>query len=139
MSAKDVYHEVVKAILQKDGWTITHDPLILKFASNRHLRIDLGADLLIVAQKDTRKIAVEIKSFLSPSEMADFHLALGQFLNYRVALKTKNLERTLYLAVPLETYQDFFLEEFTQISLQEYQVKLLVFDPENEEIVQWIE
>ena len=139
MSAKDVYHEVVKTILQKDGWIITHDPLILKFASNRHLRIDLGAEQLIIAQKDTRQIAVEIKSFLAPSEITEFHLALGQFLNYRVGLKKKHIERTLYLAVPLETYQDFFLEEFTQISLQEYQVKLLVFDPENEVIVQWIE
>jgi len=27
MSAKDVFHEVVKIALQKDGWEITNDPL----------------------------------------------------------------------------------------------------------------
>ena len=27
MSAKDVFHEVVKKALQKDGWQITQDPL----------------------------------------------------------------------------------------------------------------
>jgi hypothetical protein len=139
MSAKDVYHEIVKTAIQKDGWTITHDPLILKFASNRRLRIDLGAEQLIAAQKNTRKIAIEIKSFLAPSEIAEFHLALGQFLNYRVALKTKDPERILYLAVTLEIHQDFFAEEFTQLSLQEYQVKLLVFDPNNEVITTWID
>lgn len=32
------------------------------------------------AEKDGRKIAVEIKSFISPSNISDFHSALGQFL-----------------------------------------------------------
>lgn len=139
MSARDVYHDVVIAALQKNGWTITDDPLILKFASNRRLRIDLGAEQLIAAQKDTTKIALEIKSFLAPSDITEFHVALGQFLNYRVALKIKEPKRILYLAIPLEIYQDFFLEEFTQLSVQEYQVKLLVFDPKSEVLVTWID
>lgn len=28
--AKDVYHEIVKRALEKDGWLITHDPFTLK-------------------------------------------------------------------------------------------------------------
>lgn len=28
--AKDIYHEAVREALIKDGWTITHDPFILK-------------------------------------------------------------------------------------------------------------
>ncbi len=28
--AKDIYHNVVKTALEKDGWTITNDPLTLK-------------------------------------------------------------------------------------------------------------
>lgn len=139
MSARDVYHDVVITALEKDGWTITNDPLVLKFSSNRRLRIDLGAEQIITAQKNTIKIAVEIKSFLAPSDITEFHLALGQFLNYRVALKSKDSERILYLAIPLEIYQDFFLEEFTQLSIQEYQVKLLVFDPTTEAIATWID
>ena len=42
MSAKDAYHNTVKAALQKDGWVVTHDPLILELSSGR-LEIDLGA------------------------------------------------------------------------------------------------
>jgi hypothetical protein len=33
MPAKDIYHDVVKKALIKDGWTITHDPYILKWGS----------------------------------------------------------------------------------------------------------
>jgi XisH protein len=31
MAAQDIYHEHVKNALEKDGWTITHDPLKLKW------------------------------------------------------------------------------------------------------------
>ena len=31
MAAKDKYHEHVKEALIKDGWTITHDPYVIKF------------------------------------------------------------------------------------------------------------
>jgi len=85
MSAKDVYHNTVKAALQKDGWTITHDPLILEFSRGRQLRIDLGAEQIIAAQKDKTRIAVEVKSFLAPSTISEFHTALGQ-LNELVEL-----------------------------------------------------
>lgn len=30
MSAKDKFHDVVKAALQKDGWQITRDPFLLR-------------------------------------------------------------------------------------------------------------
>jgi hypothetical protein len=65
MPAKDIYHEMVKNALTKDGWTITDDPLKLIIGS-RSLYVDLGAEKLIAAQKENQKIAVEIKSFLSP-------------------------------------------------------------------------
>ncbi|WP_293122800.1 element excision factor XisH family protein [Moorena sp. SIO4G3] len=42
------------------------------------------------------------------------------------------------MAVPLSIYDDFFGEELPQLSIKEYQVKLLVFDPNQEVIVQWI-
>jgi hypothetical protein len=44
--------------------------------------VDLAAERLIAADRDGEKIAVEIKSFLNPSAIADFHQALGQFLSY---------------------------------------------------------
>ncbi|NEO04378.1 MAG: XisH protein [Moorea sp. SIO3I8] len=62
---------------------------------------------------------------------------MGQFLNYRFALKAEDPERLLYLAIPLEIYETFFARRFVQLITQEYQIKLLVFEPTKEEIVQW--
>lgn len=136
MAAKDVFHNAVRLALQKDSWTITHDPLTIDLADGQ-LQVDLGAERLIAAQRQGEQIAVEVKSFIAPSAVTEFHTALGQFLNYRVALKIKEPQRVLYLAVPLETYKDFFSRQLPQLSIQEYQIKLLVFDPEQEVIVQW--
>lgn len=136
MAARDVYHNTVKVALQKEGWQITHDPLVVGLSSG-HLEIDLGAEQLIAAQKENTQIAVEVKSFLSPSTTSEFHMALGQFLNYRVALKVKDPNRVLFLAVPIKVYRDFFYGELAQLSISEYHVKVIVFDPESEVIVQW--
>ena len=98
----------------------------------------MGAERLIAAQRDNEKIAVEIKSFLAPSTLSEFHTDLGQFLNYRIVLREKQPDRVLYLAVNLETYNDFFNRQLPKLSIQEYQLKLIIFDPVQEEIVKWI-
>nr|WP_292873580.1 element excision factor XisH family protein [Nostoc sp. LPT] len=64
--------------------------------------------------------------------------ALGQFLSYRLALAGYEPERVLYLAVPLDTYQTFFQLEFTQTAIKQYQVLLIVYNPVDEVIVEWI-
>jgi len=138
MSAKDIYHDVVKTALQKDGWNITDDPLILTFIPKRQLKIDLGAERLIGAEKENQYIAVEIKTFLVPSTLSEFHNALGQFLNYRLALKLKQPHRQLFLAIPKEVHQSFFTEEFTLLSVAEYNLQIMVFDVQREEVLQWI-
>jgi hypothetical protein len=75
MPAKDIYHDAVKKALVKDGWNITHDPLRLQWGA-KDLYIDLGAEQLLAAEKGERKIAVEIKGFVSPSAVADLENAL---------------------------------------------------------------
>jgi hypothetical protein len=80
--AKDIFHQTVKEALEKDGWTITHDPFILEKGLGAKLEIDLGLEKIITAQKGTEKIAVEVKSFLKPSLINEFHTVLGQYLNY---------------------------------------------------------
>ncbi len=99
--------------------------------------IDLGAEKIIAAQKDEQKIAVEIKSFIGASTISEFHLAIGQFINYRYALEEEDPERILYLAVPQTVYNDFFKLSFIQSIIRRSQLKLLVYDVEQEEIVQW--
>ncbi|OYD97084.1 fatty-acid oxidation protein subunit alpha [Nostoc sp. 'Peltigera membranacea cyanobiont' 213] len=138
MSAKDVFHEVVKTALQKDGWQITHDPLTMS-VGGVNLSIDLAAQKLIAAEREGQKIAVEVKSFLERSSaISEFHTALGQFINYRGALRRRQPERVLYLAVPLTTYKTFFQLDFPQEMIAENQVKMLIYDVEQEVIFQWI-
>jgi hypothetical protein len=43
MSARDLFHQIVKTALQREGWTITHDPYALQ-ADSFALAIDLGAE-----------------------------------------------------------------------------------------------
>lgn len=50
MVAKDIYHQVVKTALEKDGWKITNDPLKLTIGS-RSVYVDLGAEKLFAAEK----------------------------------------------------------------------------------------
>ncbi|MGI2903394.1 XisH family protein [Tolypothrix sp. VBCCA 56010] len=137
MSAKDRFHDAVKIALEKDGWTITDDPLRIPIDRLTNMFIDLAAEKLIVANREGQKIAVEVKSFLSPSTMSDFHTALGQFINYRYALEEHEPERVLYLAVPATTYEEFFTTRFIKFVTQRSQINLLIFDPAKEEIIQW--
>ncbi|MEH2038876.1 XisH family protein [Nostoc sp.] len=136
--AKDVFHQQVKKALIKDGWIITHDPFTIRVSEAIKLQIDLAAENAIAAERNTEKIAVEIKSFIADSDISEFHTALGQYLNYCQAIEEKEADRVLYLAVPIETYQDFFQLSFVQRTLDRYQVKLIIYDPKREEIRLWI-
>lgn len=108
-------------------------------ALDERVEIDLGAQRLVVAERSGKKIAVEVKSFLSASALSDFHTALGQFLNYRLVLTKMEPDRILYLAVPIAAYESFFSRELPQASIQQYQVKLIVYNPVREVIVKWID
>lgn len=137
MPAKDIFHQLVRTALENEGWTITHDPyrIDLGFVD---FYIDLGAERLIAATKDGEKIAVEIKTFLAASTISEFHSAIGQFINYRIALEEEEADRKLYLAVPLEIYKRFFKYPFIQTVIRRNQIPLLIYDIEKEAIDQWI-
>lgn len=83
--ARDRFHYVVRTALEKEGWNITADPYEIN-VDDVDFEIDLAAEQLLGAERDGQKIAVEIKSFISTSNVSDFHTALGQFLNCRDAL-----------------------------------------------------
>jgi hypothetical protein len=136
MAAKDKFHNVVKIAIEKDGWTITDDPLFIR-AEDVDFYIDLGAEKVLAAEKAGQKIAVKIKSFLGASEVNEFHSALGQFLNYRSALRLTQPERVLYLAVAIDIYEEFFNRRFIQRVIAEHQLRFLIFNVEREEIVLW--
>ena len=136
MAARDIFHRAVRNALEKDGWTITDDPLEVEIGGVE-MYIDLGAERLLAAQRAGQKIAVEIKSFIGPSNISVFHTALGQFFNYRIALEEQDPNRVLYLAVPSGTYQSFFQKKFVQIVVERSYLKLIVYVPIDEVIVTW--
>ncbi len=110
---------------------------IIKASTRISLYIDIGGERAIGAEKDGKKIAVEIKSFLGMSPLAEFHTALRQFLNYLLALRINYPERVLYLAITEDIYRDFFSDPFVQLSVSTYRVKLLIFNPSEEAIISW--
>ncbi len=137
MAAKDVDHKQVRRALEKDGWTVTDDPLALSWGKTG-VKIDLGLERLLAAEKDTRKIAVEIKSFLSRSRIDDLEHALGQLVLYRHVLRRQQPERELFLAVRENVYLQFFALAHVEELLKEEAIRLIVFNTQTEEILKWI-
>ncbi len=136
--AKDKFHEQVKQALQSDGWLITHDPFKIMLGRRRGY-IDLGATReIIAAERENEKIAVEIKSFIGHSDLDDFEDALGQFMIYWKALKKKEPDRVLFLAMPTGFYKRFFDDPFFVELAEDFDVKMLLYDELNAKIERWI-
>ena len=137
MPAKDIYHDSVKRALIKDGGAITHDPLRIQWGP-KDMYIDLGAEQMVAAEKGGRKIAVEIKSFIGPSEIEDLKNALGQFILYRTVMLNTEPDRELYLAIRQVTFLELFEEPIGKLLIESEHIKLIVFNPLAEEIITWI-
>lgn len=101
------------------------------------MQIDLGAERLIAAQRNSEKIAVEVKSFTKPSAISEFHTAVGQYFNYRHALRVQDSDRLLYLTIPSQTYEQFFRLKFTTEIIQEQKILLVIYNIKTGGI-QWI-
>ena len=137
MPRYDFDHNTVKNALLKDGWVITDDPFVIEFKGLR-LYADLGAEKLLAAEKTGQKVVIEIKVFNSISLITELEKAVGQYGIYRTFLKRINPDRTLYLAIAEDVYQDFFQRPAIQEIITDQQINLIVFDPNLEEIIQWI-
>lgn len=137
MSARDIFHKAVVNSLKKDGWTITHDPYPLVYGL-QDMSVDLGAEKLIAAENGNRKIAVEVKSFISASLITDFYLAVGQYTIYHRAMGVTEPQRAVFLAIPIMAYEQLFnAKQIGELLFQEPRVYFMVFDPGSEEIVLW--
>lgn len=137
VAAKDKYHHQVRIALEKDGWIITHDPYFLKLEGVNY-PVDLGAEKLMAAQKNNSKILVEVKSFVGESVPNEFHTALGQYLDYELGLEEVEPERAIFLAIPEKIYQKIMKIPILLKALQRYEVKVIIFDSESEEIKLWL-
>ncbi len=137
MPALDIFHNQVKSALIKDGWTITDDPLTIRYGK-KILYVDLGAQRLLGAERAGSKIAVEIKSFVGKSDVLDLEQALGQFILYTELLGETDADRILYLAVEEAAYEAVFEEPIGELLLLKKRLRVIVFDSDTEEIRRWI-
>jgi hypothetical protein len=136
--AKDLYHKNVREALEKEGWTITDDPLHIDLEET-YIEIDLAAEMVFAAERKGKKIAVEVKSFLGKSIISEFHTVIGQFADYRDALEESEPDRILHLALPENIYKHpIFQGRFIQKRLKKENVNIILFNTENKSTIQWI-
>jgi hypothetical protein len=144
---RDTIHDVVKQALIQEGWDITDDPYVISFGE-RFLFVDLGASAtqpfeqpggrILGAQREDRRIAVEIKEFRGRSAIADLEQALGQYVLYKLLLHKVDPVRELYLAVTDVMYDEFFSEPIGELVVNELPLQLLIVASEKAEVLQWI-
>lgn len=137
MPKLDAHHQIVKRALVRNGWTITHDSLTIKYKGFRWI-VDLGAEKGLAAEKSGRKIAVEVKVFGGKSFASDLEKALGQYGIYRTLLKKTDPGRELFMALEQEVWHDYFRRPAIEEIIADQQVHLPVFNAGTEEVIQWI-
>ena len=135
--ARDLIHQACRRALQKEGWTITHDPFIIQ-AGGLRMDIDLAAEQVFAAERGLEQILVEIKSFISKSKLTDFYEAKGKYDMYKRGLRRSKIDRKLYLAIEKGVYESFFQKPLIAETIEDEHIQLIVFDAETEIIEQWI-
>lgn len=136
--AKDLYHNLVRTALEDEGWTVTHDPYLLRVGfGRRSVAADFGAEKIIIAEKETQKILVEVKSFITPSNINELHHSVGQYDFYALLLEEQEPDRIPFLAMPKDAYEDLIREPIIQTFLSRHQVNLIVFDTQKPVILLW--
>lgn len=139
MAAKDLIHEAVKVALIKDGWQVT-DPFYVP-VTDTGLEIDLAAEKFIVAERNKRRIAVEIKTLGRDSIISAFTEAVGKYIIYTNALKksTTESDRKLYLAISQQGHFRLMRIGFIKEILLEENIALIIVNTDKKKIEKWID
>lgn len=138
MARRDIHHHVIKLALEREGWNVTDDPFFVKIG-RKTAEIDLGAERIILAERSTEKIAVEVKSFVGTSIITEFYKALGQFLMYQRALQTAEPDRILYLALPQAAYDELSADVFDFPNFEDLRHRLIIYQPSENTTLTWIQ
>jgi hypothetical protein len=64
--------------------------------------------------------------------------AVGRYAIYRLLLAATDSGRVLYMAVSAATYRAVLADQFGQLVVSGLNLHLIVFDEQQERIVQWI-
>jgi hypothetical protein len=147
MPQRDTMHNLVKQALSNAGWKITNDPYRIYYGE-RSLFVDLGAverfsqysaaGQLVGAEREGRRIAIEIKEFRGNSVIVDLEHAIGQYVLYRLLLNKVEPDRELYLAITDEIFEDIFSEPIGEVVIKDLPMQLIVIDLKQVEVKRWI-
>lgn len=137
--ARDLFHNIVKQALIKDGWTITHDPFPLHSRKEGGLSTDIGAEKVILAQNDTKRIAVEVKSFVHISILHEFLTASGQYHSYTKIMSKNDPMRLLYVAMPTFVYYRIIQYDWVIEVMEDLKMKVILYNSEKVIIEEWKE
>jgi hypothetical protein len=137
MAQKDKIHESVVIALEKEGWLVTNDPLIIQ-SGGTTFKMDLGAEKFILATKNTEQIAIEIKSLTKISLIYDFYEIFGQYIFYRDALNDEQINRVLYLAISNISWKRIQKKPFLLKRIAQYEINIVIVDTNFQSILKWI-
>ncbi len=137
--ARDLFHHIVKEALIKDGWTITHDPYPLHSRKEGGLSTDIGAEKVILAENNLKKIAVEVKSFVHMSILHEFLKASGQYLSYSKIIVKNDPNRLLYVAMPTFVYYRLIKYGWVQEVMEDLNMRVILYNTEKIIIEEWKE
>jgi hypothetical protein len=97
-------------------------------------------DIQAAKESIRRIILIEVKSFHNlQNSIESLANTIGKYSLYSAIIELKEIREDLFLAIPRLAYEGIFRTRVAQKLLEREQVKLIVFDVENEEILQWIE
>jgi Holliday junction resolvase-like predicted endonuclease len=134
MPARDRYQDAVIKSLERDGWTDIDEQYKVIIGRRR-----LWIDIFATHRQRNTSILIEVKSFTNTSSpVEDLMEAVGKYSVYQMALGRLGISHTLFLAVPSHAYEGIFSEEFGQIVIEHFQLKLLVFSSDGMEGLQWL-
>lgn len=132
----DHYHIIVLRCLENAGWSIVKEQEYISIGTqdntNRRLYIDIKA-----RRNDDQLVLIEVKG-LERSPVHELMELLGQYLIYQIALDYLSIEIPLYIAIPEIAYQNIIQHVLGQEMLSRYSVPFLIFDPIQEEIIEWL-
>lgn len=134
MPAKDRYDDAVKRALIKANWTVADEQITFQI-EDRIMWIDIEAVnvstalVILIEVKELENVASSIEALAN---------ALGKFLLYLLALEETRTDVPLFLAVSELSYQGILTERIGQLVIQRFNIPLIVFDPEREEVTRWI-
>jgi hypothetical protein len=136
MPAIDECQPQIITALTKLGWQVTHQPFVIRISKTE----GVFADLRLQHVSDHRTIIiVEVKCFTETRSILDeFYHIVGQYILYRQALLLKQIDTPLFLAMPIQAFEQLSQKQTIVSVLEQNQIKIIVVNLGREEVVAWI-